>query len=234
MSDKPAASDLVVARIKGAIERGELKSGDRLPPERELAQHLGISRPSIRSGLQALAGMGILQIRQGSGTFITGGPPALDAGPLTFLAALHGFTREQMFEARVALEVLVVGFTAGRATSEQLMAISDETTGMFASLEDPGAFLVHEAGFHRAIAAGAGNPVLAALVEMVSSISDNTGQASRSAKELREAADEHRAIYQAIRARDEDRARKAMADHLRPRPAPAATELPRLEFDLDP
>lgn len=214
--EKLAATDVVVARIKAAIERGELKSGDRLPPERELALSLGVSRPSIRSGLKTLEGMGVLQIRQGAGTFITGGPPALDAEPLTFLAALHGFSRQQMFEARIALEVSVVAFAAERATPDQLIAISDETTAMFASLDDPDASLVHDIRFHRAIAAAANNPVLASLVEMVSSIFYKARQQTiRFATDIRVAADEHRAIYQAIRAHDVERARKAMTDHLR-------------------
>jgi len=213
---KLPAADVVVARIREAIERGELKSGDRLPPERELAVSLGVSRPSIRSGLKTLEGMGVLQIRQGAGTFITGGPPALDAEPLTFLAALHGFSRQQMFEARIALEVSVAGFAAERATPDQVIAISDETTAMYASLEQPDTFLVHDIKFHRAVAAAANNPVLASLVEMVSSIFYKTRHESiRFATDLRLAAEEHRAIYQAIRGHDAERARKAMTDHLR-------------------
>ena len=229
--ERAAAANVVVARIREAIERGELKSGDRLPPERELATSLGVSRPSIRSGLKTLEGMGILQIRQGAGTFITGGPPALDAEPLTFLAALHGFSRQQMFEARLALEVSVAGFAAERATPDQVIALSDETTAMYASLAEPDAFLVHDIRFHRAIGAAANNPVLASLVEMVSSIFYKARHETvRFATDLRVAADEHRAIYQAIRSHDADRARQAMTDHLRraeraqtaERPEPAA------------
>jgi GntR family transcriptional repressor for pyruvate dehydrogenase complex len=211
-----AAAESVVAHVRDAIERGRLKSGDRLPPERELAQQLGVSRPTVRSGLQVLAGMGVVQIRQGAGTFITAGPPALDSEPLTYLAALHGFTRPQMFEARAALEVSVAGMAAQRATPETLIAISDETTAMFASLDNPDAFLLHDIRFHRAVAAAAENPVLSALVEMVSTAFHRVRrQEIGRARDLKEAAEEHRGIYQAIRARDPERARNAMADHLR-------------------
>ena len=154
--------------MRGLIERGEVRSGDRLPPERELAQQLGVSRPSVRSGLKSLAAMGVVQIRQGAGTFITGGPPVLGSEPLRFLAALHGFSRAQMFEARLVLEVAVAGLAAERATPDTLMVISDETTGMFASLDQPGAFLDHDIRFHQAVAAASGNPILASVVEMVS------------------------------------------------------------------
>lgn len=211
-----AAAEFVVAHVREGIERGRLKSGDRLPPERELAVLLGVSRPSVRSGLQALAGMGVVHIRQGAGTFITAGPPALDSEPLNFLAALHGFTRPQMFEARVALEVYVAGMAAQRARPETLIAISDETTAMFASLDNPDAFLLHDIRFHRAIAAAAANPVLSAVVEMVSTAFHRMRRRTIGrANDLRDAAEEHRAIYQAIRAGDAERAKRAMADHLR-------------------
>jgi GntR family transcriptional repressor for pyruvate dehydrogenase complex len=211
-----AAADSVVAHVRDGIQRGLFKSGDRLPPERDLAHKLGVSRPSVRSGLHALAGMGVVRIRQGAGTFIMGGPPALDSEPLNMLAALHGFTRSQMFEARVSLEVQVAGMAAQRATAETLIAISDETTAMFASLDNPDAFLVHDIRFHRGVAAAADNPVLCAVVEMVSTAFHRLRQQTIGrARDLKDAAEEHRAIYQAIRARDVERARRAMADHLR-------------------
>src|SRR4030095_16554231 len=78
----------VVARVYELIKRGGLKPGDRLPPERELAKELGISRPSLRSGLSSLISMGVLKSRQGGGTYIVDGPPALDSEPLRLLAEL--------------------------------------------------------------------------------------------------------------------------------------------------
>ena len=192
-----------------------MHSGDRLPPERDLAQQLGVSRPSVRSGLKSLAAMGVVQIRQGAGTFITGGPPVLGSEPLSFLAALHGFTRAQMFEARLVLEVAVAGLAAERATPDKVMAISDETTGMFASLDSPGVFLEHDIRFHQAVAAASGNPILATVVEMIAKMFYELRRNTiRNAKDMKVAAEEHRVIYQAIRAGDGDRARQAMHDHL--------------------
>jgi GntR family transcriptional regulator, transcriptional repressor for pyruvate dehydrogenase complex len=213
---KVPATDLVVAKIKTAIEQGELRSGDRLGPERELAIRFGVSRPSVRSGLKTLAGMGVVQIRRGAGTFITAGPPALGSEPLDFLAALHGISRKQLFEARIALEVSVVGFAAERSTAEHLVAIGDETVAMFGALDDPDTFLVHDIRFHRAVAAASDNPALSAMVEMVAALFQKVRQRTiRWAQDLRDAADEHRAIYQAIRSHDAERARQAMAAHLR-------------------
>jgi len=209
-------TERVIAYLKGAIERGELKAGDQLPPERELAQRFGVSRPTVRSVLKTLSAMGVVQIRQGAGTFMTAGPPTLDSAPLSYLAALHGFTRQQMFEARIALEVTVASLAAERATADTLIAISEATTAMFASLDQPDLFLDYDIQFHRAIAAAARNPVLAAMVDMVSAMFLHVRrQTIGHATDLKIAADEHRAIYLAIRANDAATAREAMSSHLR-------------------
>ena len=183
-------AEIVVSHVRSLIERGELRPGDRLPPERELAVQLGVSRPSVRAGLRSLAAIGVLQTRHGAGTFITDGPPTLGSEPLSFLAALHGFTRDEMFEARRALEVGVAGLSAERATDDQIATIAEEVTGMFASLDDAQTFLIHDIRFHRAVAAASGNPILASLVEMVSAL------VLRAAEEDRQ----QRARSQAVRA----------------------------------
>ena len=147
--------------------------------------------------------MGVIQSRHGSGTFITDGPPALESEPLQFLAALHGVNRQSMFEARRLLEVGVAGLSAERATGHDLVTLAEEVTSMFASLDDPQAFLVHDIRFHRAVAAASGNPILASLVEMVSSLFYESRKANvHRARDLRESAEMHRRIYHAVRGRD--------------------------------
>jgi GntR family transcriptional regulator, transcriptional repressor for pyruvate dehydrogenase complex len=209
------SADQVVRHIALLIERGELRPGDRLVPERELAQELGVSRPTVRAGLHALAAMGVTESRQGAGTFITGGPPRLGAGPLSFLAALHGFTRDEIFEARKILEVGAAGLAAERGIGDRLAPMAEEVTGMFASLDDPQTFLVHDVRFHRSVAGAGGNPVIGALVEMISSlVYEQRRRTVERAHDLKESAEMHRRIYQAIRDRDADRARAEMSRHL--------------------
>ena len=209
------ATQLVVAHVRGMLDRGELRPGDRLPAERELSRQLGVSRPSLRAGLRSLAVMGVVQIRPGAGSFIAGGPPVFGTDALRFQAALHGFTRDQMFQARLVLEVAVAGMAAEHATSDDLISVSEEATGMFASLHEPQAFLRHDIEFHRAIAAACGNPILSALVNMVAEqFREQRQQTIGRANDLKEAADEHRAIYLAVRGHDGDRARRTMREHL--------------------
>ena len=209
------ATEQVVERVYELIKRDELKPGDRLPPERELAKELGISRPSLRSGLSSLISMGVLKSRQGAGTFIAAGPPVLDSEPLRLLAALHGFSFEHMFETRSVLEVGAAGLAAERASGDQLAAMSDEIAEMFATLEDPQQFLVHDIAFHRAVAAASGNPTLATLVEMVSAVMyQRRRETIGRAHDFNEALELHRDIYRAIRAKKPDEARAAMREHI--------------------
>jgi GntR family transcriptional repressor for pyruvate dehydrogenase complex len=169
----------------------------------------------VRSGLRSLAALGVLQSRHGAGTFIAAGPPSLATGPLSLMAALHGFTRDDMFQARRVLEVGAAGLAAERASGEHLAAMAEEVTGMFASLQDPQAFLLHDVRFHRAIATASGNPVLAALVEMVSAlVYERRRLTVERARDLKESAEMHRRIYGAIRDRSPERAGHEMSQHL--------------------
>jgi GntR family transcriptional regulator, transcriptional repressor for pyruvate dehydrogenase complex len=213
-SDSAAA---VVAHVRDLIDRGALGPGGRLPAERHLALQIGVSRPTVRAGLRTLAALGVVRSRRGSGTYIPNGPPTLGADALSFLAALHKVTADDVYEVRRILEVGAAGLAAERATPEQLATLADEVAGLFASLADRQVFLAHDINFHRGIAAASGNPIVASLVEMVSALHferRRTTVERATDRDMRDAADAHRQIYQAVRARDVDRARRAMHEHL--------------------
>ena len=222
------SSEQVVAFVRRLIERGRLRPGDRLPAERVLATRIGVSRPTVRAGLHSLAALGVVLSKHGSGTYIPAGPPALRSEALSFLAALHGFAREEMYEARRILEVSAAALAAERATDEQLATMSTEVEGMFASLGDGGVFLVHDVNFHRSVAAASGNPIVASLVEMVSALyyERRVQTAARAAEsDKRAAAEAHRRIYEAIERHDVEGARQHMNAHLIEASAHQAREL---------
>jgi GntR family transcriptional repressor for pyruvate dehydrogenase complex len=211
------SAEEVVQHLRDMIHNGELRPGDRLPSERDLAKLLGVSRPTLRVAICSLAAVGVLRSRQGAGTFVVQDedPPSLDSGPLRLMASLRGFTSAEMFEARRALEMAVAGLAAERTTGEQLASIAEELAGMYASLEEPEQYLVHDMRFHQLIAAASGNRILTALMNMVATILlDVRGKTVRHAKDLRESAEMHQRIYRAIRDRDPERAGIAMRDHL--------------------
>ena len=207
----------VMSQLREMIHRGELRPGDRLPPERDLARMLGVSRPTLRAAIRSLAAVGVLRSRQGAGTFVVNdeGPPALDSSPLRLMAALHGFSTSEMFEARRSLEMAIAALAAERASGEHLASMSEEIAGMFASLDEPEQFLVHDMAFHQAVAAASGNRILTALMNMVATVLlDVRGKTVRRARDLKESAEMHRRIYRAIRKRNAEAARDAMRDHL--------------------
>ncbi len=206
----------VVDYVRDMVMRGALRPGDRLPAERELAVQLGVSRPTVRAGLKGLAAMGAVVTRHGAGTFVSESP-VLRSEPLNLLAALHGFTRDDMYETRRMLEVAAAGLAAERATPAHISTIAGEVTDLFASMEDRRTFLLYDIRFHRAVAKASGNPLVASLVEMISALYYDQRQKTAeraTGPNLRDAAEAHRRIYLAIRARDPERARSAMNDHL--------------------
>lgn len=212
-----STAEEVVARLRDMIHNGELDAGDRLPPERDLAKLLGVSRPTLRAGIRSLATVGILQSRQGAGTFVAerDESPTLDGSPLKMLSALHGFTSDEMFEARLALEMSVAALAATRSTSEQMTLMAEQITGMYASLDDPGQYLVHDMKFHQTIAAASGNRILTSLMNMVATILfDARSKTVHRALDLKQSAEQHHNIYRAMRERNPESARQAMHDHL--------------------
>lgn len=207
----------VVTRLRDMIHSGELSPGDRLPPERDLAKLLGVSRPTLRAGIRSLSTVGILQSRQGAGTFVVekDESPTLDGSGLRMLSALHGFTSDEMFEARLVLEMHIAGLAAERADSEQMTLMAEEITGMYTSLSDPEQYLVHDMKFHQTIAAASDNRILTALMNMVATILfDTRSKTVKRAKDLKQSAEQHHNIYRAMREHDAEGARRAMYDHL--------------------
>jgi len=207
----------VVGRLRDMIQEGELASGDRLPPERDLAKLLGVSRPTLRAGIRSLTAVGILQSRQGAGTFVAEAQesPTLDTSALRLLSALHGFTSDEMFEARLALEMSIAALAAERATSEDMAQLAEEIAGMYASLDKPEQYLVHDMRFHQTVASASSNRILTALMNMVASILfDYRSKTVKRATDLKQSAEQHHNIYRAIREHDVEAARQAMRIHL--------------------
>jgi GntR family transcriptional regulator, transcriptional repressor for pyruvate dehydrogenase complex len=206
----------VVNHVRSLIENGTLQPGDKIPPEREFARSLKISRASLRTGIGYLAAMGVMKIRHGVGTFVADGPPDLGKASLSLIGALHGFQTWQMFEARIILESSLAALAAERGKEEHHAGLAEEVAEMFAAIETPGDYLIHDVLFHRIIAQASGNPILAAVMETVtSSMYDKRRKTVERATDLRESAEMHREIYRAIRARRADEARELMEKHLR-------------------
>jgi len=206
----------VVNHIRDLIEQGTLQPGDKIPPERELARTLKVSRASLRAGIGYLAAIGVMKIRHGVGTFVADGPPEFGKASLGLMGALHGFQNWQMFEARIILESNLAALAAERGKEEHHAALAEEVAEMFASLENPTEFLIHDLLFHRIVSQASGNPILASVIETITSaLYEKRRKTVERSINLRESVEMHREIYRAIRARNPLEARKLMEQHLR-------------------
>lgn len=206
----------VVNHIRAMIEDGRLKPGDKIPPEREFARMLKISRASLRTGIGYLAAMGVMKVRHGVGTFVADGPPEIGKASLGLMGALHGFQSWQMFEARLLLESSLASLAAERGKEEHLTVLAEEVAEMYATVDNPDEYLIHDVRFHRTIAQASGNPILAALMETVTSaLYEERRKTVEHARNLKESADVHREIYRAIRGKNGSEARRLMEQHLR-------------------
>jgi len=217
----------VVNHIRGLLEKGALQPGDRIPPERELARALKISRASLRTGIGYLVAMGVMKVRHGVGTFIKDGPAEFSKASLGLMGALYGFQFWQMFEARLIIESSLAALAAERGKEEHHAALAEQVAEMFSIADNPEEFLLHDMLFHRIIAKASGNPILAALIETITTaMYEKRRKTVERASYLREMAEMHREIYRAIRARDPIEARKQMENHLRVAESNQNMELP--------
>lgn len=214
-------TDVVVQGIKAMIVDGKLTAGDKLPVEKDLAAALGVSRGPLREGVRALSIMGVLETRQGAGTFVTALDPALLLAPMGFVVDLQDRGGAvQLHAVRRVLETEAAAQAAVHIDDEALggaEAILREAEQQLARKRpDHEALLEADIAFHRLIATASGNAVLAALIE---ALGGRTVRLRLWRSINQEGADEathaeHRAVLDALAAHDPDRARVGMAAHL--------------------
>ncbi|HAY85534.1 MAG TPA: FadR family transcriptional regulator [Chloroflexi bacterium] len=205
----------ITSRILSLIKERELSPGDRLPPERELAVMLNVSRASLREALRALFAMNILEMRQGDGTYVTSLEPQQLVQHLEFVFSLDDSTFIQLFEARKIVEVGIVALAAQRITDSQITLLEEKLQLAERSLHDPEAFLNADLELHKIIIEAARNPILDRFMSSISQL----GLASRSRTVnipgiLIETIEDHKAIVEAIKQHDPDAASRAMLIHL--------------------
>jgi GntR family transcriptional repressor for pyruvate dehydrogenase complex len=214
--DRAGITELVVQRIKELLAQGELKAGSRLPPERELADMLNISRPSLRTALKALSVMGIIRAKPGAGTYIAESLPEVFTEPMHFMTLINHTSAEELFEARRIIEAGLAELAAERASSEDIQALVKEIDGMRATIDDPENFLKHDVRFHQVMARAANNKLMSGVMDTVAQLLFHIRRQSvAQASDLDEAIDWHQKITEAIRKHEPRRAKDMLSGHLR-------------------
>ncbi|MER7889958.1 FCD domain-containing protein [Micromonospora sp. NPDC094482] len=163
-----AVTDEAIDKIKQMIVAGELRPGDRLPREPDLAERLGLSRNSLREAVRALSLIRVLDVRQGDGTYVTSLDPALLLDALSFVVDFHrDDTVLEFLEVRRILEPAATALAAQRATETDLAALRGVLDGLG---DDPSIdeLVANDLEFHRLIAVCAGNKVLSSLLDSLS------------------------------------------------------------------
>ena len=161
---RDALPDQIAARLIALITERQLKAGDRLPPERELAATMGVSRSSLREALRALAMLGVAEMRQGDGTYLTTlEPDDADAPGRARARAVATAGLEELFEARKLVEPGLAALAAERiSTTPTRPSCCRCAEATPAALEDPEAFMWADIELHAQIARAASNAVLVA------------------------------------------------------------------------
>jgi GntR family transcriptional repressor for pyruvate dehydrogenase complex len=164
-----AVTDEAILEIKGMITRGELGPGDRLPPEKELSERLGLSRSSMREAVKALEVIRVLDVRRGDGTYVTSLEPRLLLEAISFVVDLHDDDSVlELFDVRRILEPEASARAAARATPDLIAALTAHIDSVDGTTSVEG-LVDHDLDFHRAIANAAGNRYLASLIDNLSS-----------------------------------------------------------------
>ncbi|TYT73644.1 FadR/GntR family transcriptional regulator [Desulfobotulus mexicanus] len=206
------AYERVLMHIREMMAKGEIRQGERLPPERELAERFGVSRHSLRQALQSLGERGLVIRRQGSGTHLMADSEDILARELACLLTGSGSRMDALLEFRLMLEPGIAAFAARRISGDRLAQL-EQLVDMQATGER--GFGDLDARFHGLLAEATENVIVREVMVSLAVILDESRSPvwehpERAACSL----EGHRAILDALKSRDEYAAQKAMQDHL--------------------
>ncbi len=209
-------ADAIVEQIKSMIVKGNLKPGDRLPPERELSEMLNVGRTSVREALKALSSLGLIE-RSREGTFVKVDIRSLLSEPLNCHLAVMRSGIWELFEARRIFEVELAGLAAKRATKDDIDAMEKALSEMDEEgKRDLNKFIEADVAFHLALAEAAQNGVLTELLQTVKTLLTHAMETvveGDPAIAVRSTG-YHKEILEAVRLQDPVSARELMGRHL--------------------
>jgi DNA-binding FadR family transcriptional regulator len=211
-----AVTDEAIEKIKAMIVAGDLRPGDRLPREADLAERLGLSRNSLREAVKALSLIRVLDVRQGDGTYVTSLAPQMLLDALNFIVDFHrDDTVLEFFEVRRILEPGATALAAQRMNEDDIDALRKVLDGLRedATIDE---LVANDLEFHHRIATGSGNTLLCSLID---SLSGPTTRARiwrglTQAGAVERTREQHAAILDAIATRQADLARSWATVHV--------------------
>ena len=200
---------------------GDLRPGDRVPPERRLAEALGVGRSAVREALKALNLLGLIEVRPGNGTFLKDADTELLSESIAWGLLLGDQRIDDFVEAREHLEVILAGMAAGRRTRQDLAKIREALDRMAAARDDTdpaeraNRFSDADVDFHGSIWRAAQNGTLEQVMSSIRHLLEVwIRRVIRAAEDPSELLADHASVFDAIERRDEEGARAAMAAHM--------------------
>ncbi|PHR27924.1 MAG: GntR family transcriptional regulator [Desulfotalea sp.] len=212
-------SSQVFEQIRELIYRGDFKSGQQIPPERELATSMQVSRTSVRNAIEKLVHLGLLKQVQGQGTFVSS-PEQREGNPLSAGMSTDEATFFDLLEVRIGLECKAAHLAALRATDSDIRGIAKSLREMEEGLADNGAIsTASDTAFHMAITFSTKNPVLIHLTRnfydfLFVGIKKNLCHMEEIDLAFEEVLSQHREVFAHIKAREPQKAYDAMHRHL--------------------
>lgn len=205
----------VARRLLDYLLSGEIRPGDRLPSERQLAADLEVGRSAVREAMTALALLGLVEVRQGNGTYLRQIESGLPIDTIEWGMVLGLRRTRDLIEARRHLETIVAGLAASRRDDVAVGDLHRLLAEMEAANGDPARFVAADVAFHLCIAGASGNEVLARMLTSIGQLlSDWIARVLNQPESFMVTLAEHRAVLAAIAAGDHLAAQAAMAAHL--------------------
>ena len=211
-----AVTDEAILKIKDMILSGELAPGDRLPPEQQLSERLGLSRSSLREAVKALEVIRVLDVRRGDGTYITSLEPQLLLEAMSFVVDLHDDSSVlEVLAVRRILEPAAAALAAVAMTDDAVAALRSEVNAVDVSTSIEG-LVAHDLAFHTLISRSSGNGYLASLIDGLSSgtVRARVWRGLTQENAVERTLTEHHAIVDALERGDAELARALVAVHI--------------------
>jgi GntR family transcriptional repressor for pyruvate dehydrogenase complex len=205
----------IVRQVKALIADGHLKSGDRLPPERDLAERFRVSRTSVREALRSLQSLGLIEIRAGEGAFVRDVSVEALIEPLALVILPYREAVGELFEARHLIEPAIAALAARRASREEIAEMERILDEQAREIAHGRTGMAQDSSLHAAIAAAAHNRAIVRIVNaLVDLLAQSREESLHTPGRPKRSHQDHRRILRAIRRGDEAGAQKAMLDHL--------------------
>jgi GntR family transcriptional repressor for pyruvate dehydrogenase complex len=207
-------SDEIVNQIKSLISDGILKPGDRLPPERELVNQFGVSRPSLREALNSLVAMGFLELK-GKRTYIKSVASESVQNPLSLLIKADTQKIFDLIEVRKALEAWGAFHAAQRATEEDIKRLESIIKEMKKAFDEGRSWEKQDADFHLALAQTTHNTIQTHIMSTIYDLlRESVARVFRDRAKVKKLLDHHYRIFSAIKNHSPDKAREKTLEHL--------------------